>query len=53
MAEVYFREGNLAEAERILSGLVKSKNDTPRTYLGLANIYRATANYKSARALIV
>jgi Flp pilus assembly protein TadD len=52
MAEVYFREGNLTEAERILSGLVKSKNETPRTYLGLANIYRATANYKSARALI-
>jgi tetratricopeptide (TPR) repeat protein len=52
MAEVYFREGNLPEAERILSGLVKSQNTTPRTYLGLANIYRATANYKSARALI-
>jgi tetratricopeptide (TPR) repeat protein len=52
MAEVYFREGNLAEAERILSWLVKSQNTTPRAYLGLANIYRATANYKSARALI-
>src|SRR5580693_5967597 len=52
MAEVYFREGNLAEAERILSWLVKSQNTTPRTYLGLANIYRATGNYKSARALI-
>jgi Flp pilus assembly protein TadD len=52
MAEVYFREGNLVEAERILSGLVKNQNTTPRAYLGLANIYWATGNYKSARVLI-
>ncbi|HZV88106.1 MAG TPA: aspartyl protease family protein [Candidatus Binatus sp.] len=52
LAEVYFREGKMAEAEHVLLGLVKNQSATPRTYLGLANIHWATANYKSARTLI-
>jgi tetratricopeptide (TPR) repeat protein len=52
VAEVYFREGKLAEAELMLVALVKSQNTVARTYLVLANIQRATANYKSARTLI-
>ena len=51
MAEVYFREGKFPEAEKLLVPLVKSQNAMSRTYLALARIHRATANYKSARAL--
>ncbi len=51
-AEVYIREGKLVDAEVLLISLVKAQNTTGRTYLGLARIHRATANYKSARALI-
>jgi tetratricopeptide (TPR) repeat protein len=52
LAEVYFREGKFAEAEHIVLQLVNNQGATPRTYLVLANIHRATANYKSARRLI-
>jgi len=52
MAEVYFREGKLAEAETLLVSLVKSQNMMARTYLELARIHWATGNYKSARVLI-
>jgi predicted aspartyl protease/Flp pilus assembly protein TadD len=51
MAEVYFREGKLSEAEKLLIPLVKSQNAMSRTYLALARIHRATANYKTARVL--
>ena len=51
MAEVYFREGKFPEAENLLVPLVKNQNAMSRTYLALAKIHRATANYKSARAL--
>ncbi len=52
MAEVYYREGKMAEAETVLVDLVKNKNTMARTYLALAKIHRATANYKNARELI-
>ena len=52
MAEVYFRQGKFAEAVDILLPLVKSQNATARTYLVLAMIHHATANYKNARSLI-
>lgn len=52
LAEVYFRQGKLAQAEEIALGQLKKQNTTPRTYLVLANVHRATANYKSARALV-
>jgi tetratricopeptide (TPR) repeat protein len=51
MAEVYFREGKLLDAEKLLIPLVKNQNAMSRTYLALARIHRATANYKTARAL--
>jgi len=51
VAEVYFREGKLAEADELLVGQVKKQNAMARTYLGLAKIRRATANYKTARML--
>jgi len=52
MAEVYFRQGKFAEAVDVLLPLVKSQNATARTYLVLAMIHQATANYKNARNLI-
>jgi tetratricopeptide (TPR) repeat protein len=52
MAEVYFREGKLGQSEELLVSLVKNQNTTARTYLGIANICRATANYKTARAMV-
>jgi tetratricopeptide (TPR) repeat protein len=52
MAEVYFREGRMAEAQELLVSLLKSKNIMQRTYLCLAKIHRAAANYKTARTLI-
>ena len=52
MAEVYFREGKLDEAAKLLVSLTKSQTAMSRTYLGLANIQSVMGNYKSARALI-
>ncbi len=51
MAEVYFREGKFPEGEKLLIPLVKNQNAMSRTYLALAKIHRATANYKTARTL--
>jgi|HubBroStandDraft_1064217.scaffolds.fasta_scaffold52168_2 tetratricopeptide (TPR) repeat protein len=51
MAEVYFREGKLTEAEKLLIPMVKNQTAMSRTYLALARIHRATANYKTARVL--
>ena len=51
MAEVYFRDGKFPEAEKLLIPLVKNQNAMSRTYLTLAKIHRATANYKTARML--
>ena len=52
MAEVYFRQAKMAEAQQILIPLVKSQTAGARTYLALAQIYRAIGNYKSAQALV-
>ncbi len=52
MAEVYFRQAKMAEAQQILIPLVKSQTAGARTYLALAKIYRAVGNYKSAQSLI-
>jgi len=52
MAEVYFREGRIAEAQQILQPLVKSQAAGSRTFFALAKIYLATGNYKAAKALL-
>jgi tetratricopeptide (TPR) repeat protein len=50
--ELYFRRGKFHEAEEIYRKIIMSKTRDPRSYLGLERIYRATANYKSAKAMI-
>jgi tetratricopeptide (TPR) repeat protein len=52
MAEVYFRQGKIAEARQILIPLVKSQSGGARTYFALSKIYRITGNYKSAHELV-
>jgi tetratricopeptide (TPR) repeat protein len=52
MAEVYFRQGKIAESQQILLRLVKSQAAGSRTFFALAKIYLATGNYKAAKALL-
>jgi len=52
LAEVYFRQARFEEANNIVRELAKAQTTDPRTYLTLARIYWATANYKSAKASI-
>jgi tetratricopeptide (TPR) repeat protein len=51
-AEVYFRQGKIAEAQQIVVPLIKSQTGGARTYLALAKIYHVTGNYKSAQGLL-
>lgn len=52
MGEVFFRQGKFPEAEDLYRKILLAKIEDPRARLGLANIYSATAYYKSAKALI-
>ena len=52
LAEVYFRQAKLAEAEETLHKLMALKTPDARTYLTFARIYWATANYKAAKSCI-
>jgi Tfp pilus assembly protein PilF/predicted aspartyl protease len=48
LGEVYFREGNLPDAEKEWIAVADSGHATARAYLGLHRIALATSNYKSA-----
>src|SRR6202046_323791 len=48
MGEVYFRQGKMVQAEKSFLTPLQVCDVDPRSYLGLAKIYRATSNYKRA-----
>jgi predicted aspartyl protease/Flp pilus assembly protein TadD len=48
MGEVYFRQGKMVQAEQSFLNPLQACDVDPRSYLGLAKIYRATSNYKRA-----
>jgi Flp pilus assembly protein TadD len=48
MGEVYFRLGKMSQAELSFLNPLQACDVDPRSYLGLAKIYRATSNYKRA-----
>ena len=48
MGEVYFRQGKMVLAEQSFLNPLQACDVDPRSYLGLARIYRATSNYKRA-----
>jgi predicted Zn-dependent protease len=48
MGEVYFRQGKMVLAEQSFLNPLQACDVDPRSYLGLAKIYRATSNYKRA-----
>ena len=52
MAEVFYRQGKLAEAQEIFRAIVLADKPDARAYLGLAKIHWATGNYKSAKQVI-
>ena len=52
LGEVYFRQGNLADAEKEWISVVNSGHATARAYYGLYLISHATSNFKSAKARI-
>jgi tetratricopeptide (TPR) repeat protein len=52
LAEVYFRQGKITEAEREFVGLINSGTGTARAYLGEARISRALSFYKQSKILI-
>ena len=51
-AEVWFRQGKMAEAEKEFVGVINSGYPDARAYLGLARERDAIAMYKSARRMI-
>ena len=48
LGEVYFRQGKIQQAELSFLNPLEACDVDPRSYLGLARIYRATSNYKRA-----
>jgi hypothetical protein len=48
LGEVYFRQGKMVQAEQSFLNPLQACDVDPRSYLGLAKIYRATSNYKRA-----
>ena len=48
MGEVYFRQGKMVLAEHAFLDPIQACDVDPRSYLGLATIYRTTSNYKLA-----
>jgi len=51
-AEVWFRQGKIAEAEKEWVEVINSGYPDGRAYLGLARVRAASAMYKSARRMI-
>lgn len=51
-AEVWFRQGRIAEAEKEWVAVVNSGYPEARAYLGLARVRNAIAMYKTAKAMI-
>jgi len=52
MGEVFFRQGKFVEAENTFRNILLAKIPDSRACLGLARLYRATANHKAAKAMI-
>jgi predicted aspartyl protease len=52
LGEVYFRQGELAGAEKEWISVINSGHATARAYFGLYRISHATSNFKSAKARI-
>ena len=52
MGEVYFRQGKMVLAEHAFLDPLQACDVDPRSYLGLARIYRATSNYKRAATAV-
>jgi len=48
LGEVYFRQGKMVLAEQSFLYPLEACDVDPRSYLGLARIYRATSNYRRA-----
>jgi tetratricopeptide (TPR) repeat protein len=51
-AEVWFRQGNIVEAEKEWAEIINSGHAEPRAYLGIATVRKSIAMYKSAKAFI-
>ena len=51
-AEVWFRQGKIAEAEKEWVEVVNSGYPEARAYLGLARVRNAIAMYKTAKTMI-
>jgi tetratricopeptide (TPR) repeat protein len=52
-AELDFRLAKLSDAEHIYRSLIQEKKAGARAYYGLSEIYTITANYKTAKSLLV
>jgi len=52
LGEVYFRQGNISEAEKEWVGVINSGHQAARAYLGLARVRWAVSKNKSAKAMI-
>ena len=52
LAEVYFRQGKLADAEKELVALVNNQTKEARAYLALSWIYSATSNYNREKVML-
>jgi tetratricopeptide (TPR) repeat protein len=52
VAELEFRQGKIAEAEREWANVINSGYPDARAYLGLARVRRAVSMYKSAQKMI-
>ena len=52
LGEVYFRQGKMADAEKLFTELIKAGTTEPRADLGLARVYRAEALYEHAKLAI-
>lgn len=52
LGEAYYRLGKIVDAEREFRFSLTNKRPDARAYLGLNHLYRATSNYKSAKAAL-
>lgn len=52
LAEVYFRQGRIADAEREFQVPLRDHISSARAYYGLSRIYRVTSNYKLMRMAV-
>ena len=49
LGEVYFRQGNLYEAEQGFVALVRAGSGNARVYLGMARVSKANSYYEQAK----